>query len=161
MYILRSGMYCIVGVFAYSFTPLSSEEFPNLSPVLAVPVLTWWQKVDQPTHPVIFTKRATSIIPHGESIFPHPGFTETVDYEGEIGVIIGKGGSKISEADAMNHVWGYTIINDVTARERQRDHKQFYIGKSPDTFCPMVSAHSQFRSRLSDYGSGSNSSTSF
>jgi len=94
--------------------------------------------VDQPTHPVIFTKRATSIIAHGESIFPHPGFTETVDYEGEIGVIIGKGGSRISEADAMKHVWGYTIINDVTARERQRDHKQFYIGKSPDTFCPMV-----------------------
>jgi 2-keto-4-pentenoate hydratase/2-oxohepta-3-ene-1,7-dioic acid hydratase in catechol pathway len=96
-------------------------------------------KVDQPTHPVIFTKRSTSIIAHGEPIYPHPGFTETVDYEGEIGVIIGKGGFRIQEADAMNHVWGYTIINDVTARERQRDHKQFYIGKSPDTFCPMVS----------------------
>jgi 2-keto-4-pentenoate hydratase/2-oxohepta-3-ene-1,7-dioic acid hydratase in catechol pathway len=95
-------------------------------------------KVDQPTHPVIFTKRSTSIIAHGEPIFPHPGFTDTVDYEGEIGVIIGKGGFKIQEADAMNHVWGYTIINDMTARERQRDHKQFYIGKSPDTFCPMV-----------------------
>ncbi|KAL5330450.1 hypothetical protein ACEPPN_003978 [Leptodophora sp. 'Broadleaf-Isolate-01'] len=94
-------------------------------------------KVDQPTHPVIFTKRSTSIIAHGEPIFPHPGFTDTVDYEGEIGVIIGKGGFKIKEADAMNHVWGYTIINDMTARERQRDHKQFYIGKSPDTFCPM------------------------
>ncbi|KAE8446431.1 hypothetical protein EG329_012036 [Mollisiaceae sp. DMI_Dod_QoI] len=94
-------------------------------------------KVDQPTHPVIFTKRATSIIAHGEPIFPHPGFTDTIDYEGEIGVIIGKAGSKISEADAMKHVWGYTIVNDVTARERQRDHKQFYIGKSPDTFCPM------------------------
>jgi 2-keto-4-pentenoate hydratase/2-oxohepta-3-ene-1,7-dioic acid hydratase in catechol pathway len=38
----------------------------------------------------------------------------------------------------MSHVWGYTIVNDITARERQRDHKQFYIGKSPDTFCPMV-----------------------
>lgn len=96
-------------------------------------------KVDQPTHPVIFTKRSTSIIADGEPIFPHPGFTETVDYEGEIGVIIGKGGFKILEADAMSHVWGYTIINDMTARERQRDHKQFYIGKSPDTFCPMVS----------------------
>jgi len=96
-------------------------------------------KNDQPTHPVIFTKRATSIIADGELIFPHPGFTDTVDYEGEIGVIVGKGGSKISEADAMDHVWGYTIINDMTARERQRDHKQFFIGKSPDTFCPMVS----------------------
>jgi len=96
-------------------------------------------KIDQPTHPVIFTKRATSIISHGEPIFPHPGFTDTVDYEGEIGVIIGKSGFQIEEEDAFQHVWGYTIINDMTARERQRDHKQFYIGKSPDTFCPMVS----------------------
>jgi 2-keto-4-pentenoate hydratase/2-oxohepta-3-ene-1,7-dioic acid hydratase in catechol pathway len=93
---------------------------------------------DQPTWPVIFTKRSTSIIASGEPIFPHPDFTQSVDYEGEIGVIIGKSGFKIQEADAMSHVWGYTIINDMTARERQRDHKQFYIGKSPDTFCPMV-----------------------
>lgn len=96
-------------------------------------------KVDQPTHPVIFTKRATSIIASGEPIFSHPGFTESLDYEGEIGVIIGKSGFRIKEADAMKHIWGYTIINDMTARERQRDHKQFYIGKSPDTFCPMAS----------------------
>jgi len=94
-------------------------------------------KVDQPTHPVIFTKRATSINAHGEPIFLHESFTESPDYEGEIGVIIGKSGFKISEAEAMNYVWGYTIINDMTARERQRDHKQFFIGKSPDTYCPM------------------------
>jgi 2-keto-4-pentenoate hydratase/2-oxohepta-3-ene-1,7-dioic acid hydratase in catechol pathway len=94
--------------------------------------------VDQPSHPVIFTKRYTSIIADGEEIYPHPDFTQTLDYEGEIGVIIGKPGYRISEADAMSHVWGFTIINDVTARERQRDHKQFYIGKSADTFCPMV-----------------------
>jgi 2-keto-4-pentenoate hydratase/2-oxohepta-3-ene-1,7-dioic acid hydratase in catechol pathway len=95
-------------------------------------------KVDQPTHPVIFTKRSTSIIGTGQDIYSHPGFTETIDYEGEIGVIIGKAGHRISEENAMQHVWGYTIVNDMTARERQRDHKQFYIGKSPDTFCPMV-----------------------
>lgn len=94
-------------------------------------------KVDQPTHPVIFTKRATSIIAHGEDIFPHKGFTESVDYEGEIGVIVGKSGFRIPESQAMDYVWGYTIINDMTARERQRDHKQFYLGKSPDTFCPI------------------------
>jgi len=94
-------------------------------------------KVDQPTHPVLFTKRATSIIADGDEIYPHPGFTESADYEGEIGVMIGKAGFKISEEDAMDYVWGYTIINDITARERQRDHKQFYIGKSPDTFCSV------------------------
>lgn len=94
-------------------------------------------KVDQPTHPVIFTKRFSSIIAAGEDIYPHPGFTDTIDYEGELGVIIGKPGFRVSEADAMDYVWGYTICNDMTARERQRDHKQFYIGKSPDTFCPL------------------------
>ncbi|EON63742.1 hypothetical protein W97_02970 [Coniosporium apollinis CBS 100218] len=94
-------------------------------------------KFDIPTHPVIFTKRATSIIANGEEIYPHPEFTKSLDYEGEIGVIVGKAGFRISEQDALNHVWGYTIINDMTARERQRDHKQFYIGKSADTFCPM------------------------
>ena len=99
-------------------------------------------KVDQPTHPVIFTKRATSIVADGEEIYPHEEFTETLDYEGEIGVILGKSGFKIKEEDAMDYVFGYTIINDVTARERQRDHKQFYIGKSADTFCPMVNPRS-------------------
>lgn len=90
-------------------------------------------KADLPSHPVIFTKRATSIVAHGEEIYLHPDFTDTLDYEGEIGVILGKAGFQIKEEDAMDYVWGYTIINDVTAREKQRDHKQFYIGKSADT----------------------------
>lgn len=109
-------------------------------------------KVDQPSHPVIFSKRFTSIIADGEEIYPHPKFTQTVDYEGEIGVIIGKPGFRIQEEDALNHVWGYTIINDMTARERQRDHKQFYIGKSPDTFCPVVylTPYLKIRSLLTD-----------
>lgn len=94
-------------------------------------------KVDQPTHPVIFTKRFTSIIANGDEIYPHSDFTSTADYEGELGVIVSKPGFRISEKDAMDHVWGFTIVNDMTARERQRDHKQFYIGKSPDTYCPM------------------------
>ncbi|KAM0747624.1 putative hydrolase [Meredithblackwellia eburnea MCA 4105] len=94
-------------------------------------------KKEQPDFPVIFTKRATSIVPTGTEIYPHPSVTETVDYEGELGIIIGKGGIGIKKADAWKHVWGATIINDVTARERQRDHKQFFIGKSLDTFCPM------------------------
>lgn len=94
-------------------------------------------KIDQPTKPVIFTKRATSVIASGQDIYPHPDFTQSLDYEGEIGIIIGKAGYAIDEKDALDHVWGYTIINDVTAREKQRDHKQFYVGKSADTFCPM------------------------
>lgn len=106
-------------------------------------------KVDAPSHPVIFTKRATSIIADGQDIYPHPGFTESLDYEGEIGVIIGQPGFRVSEQDAWDYVWGYTIVNDMTARERQRDHKQFYIGKSADTFCPMVSSPFPFLSCFS------------
>ncbi|KAI0909655.1 hypothetical protein F4823DRAFT_418991 [Ustulina deusta] len=94
-------------------------------------------KVDRPSHPVIFTKRATSIIANREEILLHEDFTSTADYEGEIGVIIGKPGFRIKEQDAWQYIWGYTIINDVTARERQRDHKQFFIGKSADTYCPI------------------------
>ncbi|KAI1175787.1 hypothetical protein F4777DRAFT_295782 [Nemania sp. FL0916] len=94
-------------------------------------------KVDRPSHPVIFTKRATSIIAHREDILLHEDFTSTADYEGEIGVILSKPGFRITEEDAWDYVWGYTIINDMTARERQRDHKQFFIGKSADTYCPI------------------------
>lgn len=94
-------------------------------------------KTAQPSHPVIFTKRNTSIISAGAAIELDPHFTRTLDYEGEIGVIIGKPGRHIDEKDAMSHVWGYTILNDITAREVQRDHKQFYLGKSGDTYCPM------------------------
>lgn len=94
-------------------------------------------KNDIPDFPVIFSKRASSIVAHNTPIYPHPEFTSTLDYEGELGLIIGKGGARISKQNAMDHVWGYTIINDVTARERQRDHKQFLIGKSLDTFCPV------------------------
>ena len=60
---------------------------------------------------MVFTKRKSSVIAADEDIYAHPEFTSTLDYEGEVGVIIGKSGSAISEADAMNHVWGYTIIN--------------------------------------------------
>jgi 2-keto-4-pentenoate hydratase/2-oxohepta-3-ene-1,7-dioic acid hydratase in catechol pathway len=63
------------------------------------------------SHPVIFTKRSTSIIASGENILGHPKFTQTLDYEEEIGIIMGQSGFNISEKDAMSYVWGYTIIN--------------------------------------------------
>jgi 2-keto-4-pentenoate hydratase/2-oxohepta-3-ene-1,7-dioic acid hydratase in catechol pathway len=67
---------------------------------------------------VIFTKRSTSIIASGEDICPHEKFTESLDYEGEIGVIIGKSGFMIDESNAMDHVWGYTIINGESCSAR-------------------------------------------
>lgn len=88
-------------------------------------------------YPAIFTKPASSVIGHEAMVEMHPGVTDAVDYEAELAVIIGKAGRNISPEDAMSHVWGYSIINDVTARDRQKDHKQWFMGKALDSFCPM------------------------
>ncbi|MET9793664.1 bifunctional fumarylacetoacetate hydrolase/alpha/beta hydrolase family protein [Streptomyces canus] len=90
-----------------------------------------------PEYPVVFTKPAASVIASGDVVDPHSDLTSALDYEGEIGVIIGRRASKVNRDEAMDYVWGYTLINDVTARDLQRDHKQWFIGKSLDTFCPM------------------------
>jgi 2-keto-4-pentenoate hydratase/2-oxohepta-3-ene-1,7-dioic acid hydratase in catechol pathway len=90
-----------------------------------------------PDKPVIFTKVPSSVIGPGSRIEPHLGLTGELDYEAELTVIIGRGGRAIPAARALDHVWGYTIINDVTARNLQRDHKQWFLGKSLDGFCPM------------------------
>ncbi len=92
---------------------------------------------DIPTDPIIFSKVPETVIATGQAIQMPVGVSEAIDYEAELGVIIGKGGKGISKADAMNHVWGYTVINDVTARDWQNRHKQWHMGKSFDTFCPM------------------------
>ena len=91
----------------------------------------------QPEYPVVFTKAPSTVIGTGADVDPHTGVTSEPDYEAELGVIIGTGGRGISKADALDHVWGYTIINDVTARDLQKDHKQWFLGKSLDTHCPM------------------------
>jgi len=90
-----------------------------------------------PPFPVVFSKPHTSIIATGEPILGHLDPTGALDYEGELGVVIGRGGRGISKADAMAHVFGYTIINDVTARHLQKRHSQWILGKGLDSFCPM------------------------
>jgi 2-keto-4-pentenoate hydratase/2-oxohepta-3-ene-1,7-dioic acid hydratase in catechol pathway len=92
---------------------------------------------DLPDKPIIFSKATTSVTGPFDDVDPHHGVTRELDYEGELGVIIGRGGRGITRADAFEHVWGYTVINDVTARDLQRDHKQWLLGKSLDTHCPM------------------------
>lgn len=90
-----------------------------------------------PDNPIFFTKATTSVIGPNEEIDSHPSVTKEVDYEGELGVIIGKTCVNVAEEDAMKYVYGYTIINDVTARDLQKKHLQWFRGKSLDTFCPM------------------------
>jgi len=90
-----------------------------------------------PEAPVIFTKPASAVIGSGAKVPSHPGVTKELDYEAELAVIIGKPGINISKADAWQHVWGYTMINDFTARDLQKRHRQWFLGKSLDGFCPM------------------------
>ena len=90
-----------------------------------------------PNHPIIFTKATTSVIGPGDFIPSKNDPTNTTDYEGELGLIIGKKSRNIKKADAYKIIFGYTIINDVTARDLQNLHKQWFLGKSPDGFCPM------------------------
>jgi 2-keto-4-pentenoate hydratase/2-oxohepta-3-ene-1,7-dioic acid hydratase in catechol pathway len=92
---------------------------------------------DIPAHPIIFTKVPESVIGPDETIAIPAGVSDAIDYEAELAVIVGRGGKGITRADAMKHVWGYTILNDVTARDWQQRHQQWDMGKSFDTFCPM------------------------
>ncbi len=90
-----------------------------------------------PDHPIIFSKQPTSVTGPGSVIDLHADITKAVDYEGELAVIIGKKARKVAEQNAMDHIFGYTILNDVTARDLQKRHVQWVIGKGLDTFCPM------------------------
>ncbi len=88
-----------------------------------------------PTSPIIFAKYNNTIIGSGDPIITPP-LTEALDYETELAVVIGKAGKGISEADALNFVGGYMIMNDVTARDFQRQDGQYVRAKSQDTFAP-------------------------
>ncbi|MDT7953223.1 MAG: fumarylacetoacetate hydrolase family protein [Acetobacteraceae bacterium] len=90
-----------------------------------------------PEFPVVFTKPFTAVVGDRAPVHAFEDLTRQLDYEAELAVIIGKPGRGISKERALEHVWGYTIVNDVTARDLQQRHRQWFIGKSLDTFCPM------------------------
>jgi len=93
------------------------------------------QGIEAPETPVFFLKSANTIIGPGDPIRLPPN-TEQPDYEAELAVVIGKGGSRIPLERAWEHVAGYTLLNDVTARDMQHGDKQWFRGKSCDTFAP-------------------------
>ena len=86
---------------------------------------------------VYFSKRVNEAVPDGGYIDSHPEVTQKLDYEAEVAFVIGKDACKVPADRAAEYVFGYTILNDVSAREVQTRHKQFYLGKSLDTFTPM------------------------
>jgi 2-keto-4-pentenoate hydratase/2-oxohepta-3-ene-1,7-dioic acid hydratase in catechol pathway len=91
---------------------------------------------EAPPHPVYFTKVPESVLAPGGKIVHHEA-TKELDYEVELAVVIGTAGRDIPRERALEHVFGYTIINDVTARDLQKRHGQWFKGKTLDTFCPM------------------------
>jgi 2-keto-4-pentenoate hydratase/2-oxohepta-3-ene-1,7-dioic acid hydratase in catechol pathway len=95
-------------------------------------------KVGVTEHPVFFTKPPTSVVAPGGDVLIFPTISQDIDYEVELAVIIGKPGRNIAKADAFDHVFGYTILNDITARDVQRRHGgQYFKGKGFDGSCPI------------------------
>lgn len=95
------------------------------------------RQAEPPKDPVVFTKNVTSVVGPYADIPAHTDVTAQLDWEVELGVIIGTGGRAIARERALAHVFGYTVINDVSARDLQFRHKQFFLGKSLDGSCPM------------------------
>ena len=95
------------------------------------------QEVKIPTIPVIFTKAPTSVTGPFDDIPVDRHVTQQVDWEVELGAVIGMTARNITRAEALQHVFGYTVINDVSARDLQQQHMQWFKGKSLDAFCPM------------------------
>jgi len=87
--------------------------------------------------PIVFTKVPECVVGPNDDVLIPEGVSDQIDYEAELAVVIGTGGKNIKREDALKHVFGYTVVNDVTARDVQIRHQQWDMGKSFDTFCPM------------------------
>ena len=90
-----------------------------------------------PKNPIIFSKVPETVVANHAEVIIDKTVSTAIDYEAELAVIIGKSGRGIARENAFDHVWGYTMVNDVTARDLQGRYSQWLIGKSQDTFCPM------------------------
>jgi 2-keto-4-pentenoate hydratase/2-oxohepta-3-ene-1,7-dioic acid hydratase in catechol pathway len=95
------------------------------------------QSASVPEKPIIFTKATTAVIAPGAPIPAYQIHTSKLDYEAELALVIGKGGRDIAAEHAWEHVFGYTAINDISARDLQKDHFQWFRAKSLDGFAPM------------------------
>jgi len=122
----RRNIYCVGKNYHEHAKEFASSGFDSSAAAGAVP-----------KHPIIFSKVPECVVAHQHPVLIDRNVSQAIDYEAELGVIIGKGGRGVRAQDALDHVWGYTIINDITARDLQGLYSQWLIGKSQDTFCPM------------------------
>ena len=124
---LRRNIFCVGKNYREHAMEFSKSGFDNLT----------YTNEFTPEAPIIFTKSSGTVIGPGDPIPAHNTVTQQLDYEAELAVVIGRGGIGIAKERAMQHVWGYTIANDVTARDLQKHHRQWFLGKSLDGFCPL------------------------
>ncbi|WP_370628232.1 fumarylacetoacetate hydrolase family protein [Bordetella sp. BOR01] len=122
---LRKNVFCVGKNYVDHSREFAKSGFDNTT------------KLDLPDFPIIFTKAPSTLSAPGQAINIDTDETGSVDYEGELGVVIGRRCKRASRADAMSYVYGYTIVNDLTSRELQRRHGQWFIGKNLDGFCPV------------------------
>ena len=120
----RRNLWCVGRNYHAHAKELSASVFRNNAP-------------DPNTWPIVFTKVPETVVgPHADVVLPREVSTQ-IDYEAELTIVIGRGGRNIPREKALEHVFGYTIIDDVTARDVQMRHQQWDLGKSFDGFCPM------------------------
>ena len=121
----RRGLFCVGRNYRAHAAELAGSVFRGQAP-------------QEDGWPIVFTKLAECVVgPHDAVRLPDASASRQIDYESELAVIIGRGGRDIPRSRAMDHVFGYTVVNDVTARDVQMRHQQWDLGKSFDTFCPM------------------------
>lgn len=94
-------------------------------------------EMEPPAHPLVFTKFTTSVIANEDAIVIDRAITARVDWEVELAVVVGQAMTRVPTADALDYVYGYTVANDVSARDVQFGDGQWVRGKSLDTFCPL------------------------
>ncbi len=120
----RRSIFCVGRNYHAHASELSASVFKDSS-----------QAVDQ--WPIVFTKLPETVVGPFDDVLLPVGISSQIDYEAELCVVMGRGGRNIPRGRALEHVFGYTIVNDVTARDVQMRHQQWDLGKSFDTFCPM------------------------
>jgi 2-keto-4-pentenoate hydratase/2-oxohepta-3-ene-1,7-dioic acid hydratase in catechol pathway len=97
----------------------------------------WGDRVELPQFPIIFTKATTAVNAPFDNIPYDPAVSDMIDFEAELAVVIGRSGRNISRDEALSYVYGYTVMNDISARDLQRQHKQYFKGKSLDGSAPL------------------------